>query len=246
MIPTHRLENAAAGATAPSIDRLQSVLKRYCLSLTESDWDAEDLAQDAWLKAIIHSPNLRHTNLEAYLLRIAKNTWIDHLRRRKLSYRSMNIGPPKVTLPDQGSFEIESALLAIMKHLPPLQRAVFLLREVFGYSIAEAAVMLKTSDGAIKSALHRARQSLEAVKEDLEKGCIPLPEDEGLKAYLRILVSAYQMGDLVTLVELVQRNQLEPSMAIGILHNRKLNRTLSSRHRIDSNRPSHSQIRMAA
>jgi hypothetical protein len=87
---------------------------------------------------------------------------------------------------------------------------------------------------------------LEAVKEDLEKGCIPLPEDEGLKAYLRILVSAYQMGDLVTLVELVQRNQLEPSMAIGILHNRKLNRTLSSRHRIDSNRPSHSQIRMAA
>jgi RNA polymerase sigma factor (sigma-70 family) len=246
MIPTHSLENAAVGAADQSLERLLTVLKRYCLSLTESDWDAEDLAQDAWLKAIIHLQSLGHANLEAYLLRIAKNTWIDHLRRRKLSSRIMKSGQPNVTLPDQGSFEIESALLAIMKHLPPLQRAVFLLRDVFGYSIAEAAVLLKTSEGAIKSALHRARQSLEAVKEDLERGCIPLPEDEGLKTYLRILVSAYQMGDLVTLVELVQLNQMESSIAIGILHNRKLHSTLPSRHRIDANRPSPSQIRMAA
>jgi RNA polymerase sigma factor (sigma-70 family) len=245
MIPTHRLENAAAEATASSLDRLQTALKRYCLSLTESVWDAEDLAQDAWLKAIIHSNNFGHANLEAYLLRIAKNTWIDHVRRKKLSTQIMKSIQPKVTLPDQGSFEIESALYAIMKHLPPLQRAVFLLRDVFGYSISEAAVRLKTSEGAIKSALHRARQSLEAVKEDLEEGCTQLPEDEGLKAYLRILVSAYQMGDLVTLMELVRRNQMEPSMAIGILHNRKLHRTLTSRHRVDAS-PSHSQIRMAA
>jgi RNA polymerase sigma factor (sigma-70 family) len=251
MIPNHSLDKTAAGASDQgandqSLERLLTVLKRYCLSLTKSDWDAEDLAQDAWLKAMNHLHSFGHANLEAYLLRIAKNTWVDHLRRRKLSSRMMNSGQPKVTLPDQGSFEIESALYAIVKHLPPLQRAVFLLRDVFGYSIAEAAVRLKTSEGAIKSALHRARQSLGAVKEELEQGSNTLTEDEGLKTYLRILVSAYQTGDLVNMVELVQLNQMEPSMAIGIVHHRKLHHSLSSRRRINANRPSSSQIRMAA
>jgi RNA polymerase sigma factor (sigma-70 family) len=246
MISTHSLENTTVGAGDQGLERLQTVLHRYCLSITESHWDAEDLAQDTWLKAFSHLNSLRHSNLEAFLLRIAKNTWIDHLRRKKLVTRILIAGQPMAAMPDQGSFEIESALHVVVKHLPPLQRAVFLLRDVFGYSIAETADRLKTSEGAVKSALHRARQSLDSVKEDVEKGSIPLPEDEGLKTFLRILASAYQMGDLVTLIELVQRNQMEPSMAIGILHNRKLRHTLSSRRRIDANRPSSSQIRMAA
>jgi RNA polymerase sigma factor (sigma-70 family) len=246
MISAHSLENTTVGAGDQGLERLQTVLKRYCLSLTESHWDAEDLAQDTWLKAISHLNGLRHSNLEALMIRIAKNTWIDQLRRKKLVTRTLVAGQLKAAMLDQGSFEIESALHVVVKHLPPLQRVVFLLRDVFGYSIAETADRLKTSEGAVKSALHRARHSLDAVKEDVKKGCIPLPEDEGLKTFLRILASAYQMGDLVTLIELVQRDQMEPSMAIGILYNRKLRDTLSSRRRIDANLSSSSQIQIAA
>ncbi|MCD9020780.1 RNA polymerase sigma factor [Cohnella silvisoli] len=245
MISTDKMDNTAIEADVHHMEQLQTALKRYCLSLTESSWDAEELAQDAWLKAVTTLKIARHANPEAYLLRIAKNTWIDQTRRKSVFTRLLKSEQPRVTLPNNGSFEIEFAFQALMKHLSPLQRAVFLLRDVFDYSISEAAEMLKTTEGAVKAALHRARHSLEAVKEDLEKDTLPLPEDEGLKTFLRILAKAYQMGDMATLVELVQRNELEPAMAIGILHNRRLHNLRSAR-RIDSSQTPRSQIQMAA
>jgi RNA polymerase sigma factor (sigma-70 family) len=245
MISTDNLDNVAIATDSQSLEQLQSVLKRYCLSLTESGWDAEDLTQDTWLKAIRMLKDAQPANLEAYLLRIAKNTWIDQSRRKTVLNRILKSEKSKVTMPDNGSFEIESAFHALMKHLSPLQRAVFLLRDVFGYSISEAAVMLNMTEGAVKAALHRARHSLAAVKEDIEKGSLALPEDEGLKTFLRILTAAYQIGDMAALVELVQRNELEPAMAIGILHNRRMQNSRSAT-RIDSSQTSTSFIQMAA
>ncbi len=205
-----------------NVERLQSMLRRYCLSLTESQWDAEDLAQDTWLKAINALGNIGHPNLEAYLLRIAKNAWIDQTRRKTKLTRILKAEQPKVALPDNGNLEIESVFHALIKQLPSLQRAVFILRDVLGYSIAETAAMLETTEGAVKAALHRARQSLPAIRDDVEKGLLPLPGDEGLKTFLRILAAAYQMGDMATMIELVQRNELEPAMAHGMLHNRRI------------------------
>ncbi|SFL60026.1 RNA polymerase sigma-70 factor, ECF subfamily [Paenibacillus sp. 1_12] len=200
-------------------EQLQMTVKRYCLSITGSSWDAEDLAQDTWLKARPILQETGHANPEAYLLRIAKNTWIDQLRRsRSLSFilkqeQSMTV------MPDHGALEMETAFLALIKHMSALQRTVFLLRDVLGYSIIETAQMLHTTEGAIKAALHRARQSLGAVRSDLEQGVLALPEAESSKALLRMLVAAYQLGDIAVLVELAQRDQLEPAVAIGIARN---------------------------
>jgi RNA polymerase sigma-70 factor (ECF subfamily) len=123
----------------------------------------------------------------------------------------------RVGLLDEGSFGIELAFQAIVKHLSPLQRTVFLLRDVLSYSITETAELLETSEGAIKAALHRARHSLNAVKDDLEKGTLPAPKEEGLKSFLRALANAYRVGDLTTLIELAQRDEIEPAAAIGIV-----------------------------
>ncbi|KJD45756.1 RNA polymerase sigma factor [Paenibacillus terrae] len=222
-----------------NLEELQAVLKRYCLSLTKSNWDAEELAQDTWVKALGKLNSFKHTNPKALLLRIAKNTWIDNIRRKAVYTRIVNREQAKVTVPDNGPFEIELALQSLMNHLSPLQRTVFLLRDVFGYSISETSDMLETTEGAVKVALHRARKSLGAIKEDLLKGELSLPESENSKTFLRALTAAYQMGDIAAMVMLSHQDVMEPDVVIGIVNNK---RSLASLKRTDS----HTMSMMAA
>lgn len=205
-----------------NFDELQAVLKSYCLSLTKSNWDAEELAQDTWVKALGKLNKFEHTNPKALLMRIAKNTWIDDIRRKAVYTRILNREQAKVTVPDHGSFEIEIALQSLMNHLSPLQRTVFLLRDVFGYSIRETSDMLETTEGAVKVALHRARKSLGAVQEELLKGELSLSESEKSKTFLRALTAAYQMGDIATLVMLSYQDVIEPEVMISIVNNKLL------------------------
>jgi RNA polymerase sigma-70 factor (ECF subfamily) len=221
-------ETVAFEAYGSIVEQLQASLNRYCLSITGSSWDAEDLAQDTWLKAIATLRDCRHQNPEALLLRIAKNTWIDQSRRKNVWALIMRQQSPNVTLPDYGALVIESAFQALFRHLSPLQRTVFLLRDVCGYSIHEAARLLSTTEGAVKAALFRARHALGAVKKELEEGAAGAPSiagDEGLKSFLRTIAAAYQMGDIAALVELAQRDEVEPAMAIGIAQTRMLRKS---------------------
>lgn len=52
------------------------------------------------------------------------------------------------------------AFLALLQHLPPRQRAVFVLKEVLGWSVREIASSLELSEGSVASALHRARETI--------------------------------------------------------------------------------------
>lgn len=209
-----------------SLETLQVVLNRYCLSLAKSNWDAEDLAQDTWVRAIGQLKGQGHKNPEAFLLRIAKNTWIDLSRRKAVFSQILKREQPKeMAMPEHGLYEIEMAFQALMKHLSPLQRTVFLLREVFGYSVAEASEILNTTEGAVKAALHRARQGLHAVKKDLETGVLSASREEGFNVLLRALAAAYEAGDIARVVELLRLD--EPNAAaIGTEHNKLLRNCL--------------------
>jgi RNA polymerase sigma factor (sigma-70 family) len=231
MIVVDSIENKEATAdleaSKPDVEQLQATLNRYCLSITGSSWDAEDLAQDTWLKALAALKQGRHQNPEALLLRIAKNNWIDQLRRKHAWSLIMQQQRLQITSPEYGLLNIEMAFEALIKHLSPLQRSVFLLRDVCGYSNNEAAGMLNTTEGAVKAALHRARHALGDVKKELEEGgaATPVPSDENLKTFLRILAALYEMGDITTLVELVQRDDAEPLVAIGIAQTRAMRKS---------------------
>ncbi|MFT9847083.1 RNA polymerase sigma factor [Aneurinibacillus sp. REN35] len=222
MNTAYPLENARSRTEVKNLEQLQSALNRYCLAITGSHWDAEDLVQETWLKALRTDIIFRHANPEAFLLRIAKNTWIDQSRRKNRLAQILQQERVEVIPADHGSFEIERTFQALMKHLSPLQRAVFLLRNVFGYSSAETARMLKTTEGAAKAALHRARHALLSVQDELEKEEVPLPEEEGLQVFLRALAAAYQTGDITRLVQLAQQDGVEPAMAIGLVQNEQL------------------------
>ncbi|WP_239616053.1 RNA polymerase sigma factor [Cohnella mopanensis] len=245
------VENEILAANEPSsgqLEQLRTALNRYCLSLTESPWDAEDLAQDTWVKALSLFTRHGHRNPEALLLRIAKNTWIDQARRKNVLARILKEERAWAALPENSltEIEIEMALHALLKHLPPLQRTVFLLRNVFEYSIAETARLLKTTEGAVKAALHRARKSLDSARAELESGTLPPPSEPYLKDYLRSIASAYRAGDIPAIVELAMRDIADPAAAIGILQTRLLGRQLASPSRARFRGSRSDMLRMAA
>ncbi|MNZ67949.1 ECF RNA polymerase sigma factor SigG [compost metagenome] len=224
---------------------LQMALKRYCLALTQSPWEAEDLAQDTWVKALGYMKTSKHSKLksdmndtsqmnnnsehtsrtnfssltnhpnpEALLLRIARNTWTDIIRRKVTLSRVLEMDQPRTEeAAGYGLFEIEAAFQALQKHLSPLQQAVFLLRDVFGHSGIEAAEILNTTEGAVKAALHRARQALPAVRQELLQSEGPsLPQDMELEIGLSLLASAYEQGQITELIGLVLADERQETV----------------------------------
>lgn len=207
------------------IKRLQGVLGRYCLTLTKSRWDAEDLAQETWLKAFDSSQPLEHSNPEAYLLRVARNAWIDRIRKQSSSARMMKAVQESLesqSMLDNSQIGTELVMQAIMIYLSPLQRAVFLLRDVCGYSAAETAMRLGLTVGAVKAALHRARTALPAVRKAIDGDTLKVSKDEGLRDVLRSLAIAYEVGDTEAMLALVQQGEMEPAPAIAMLQSRRL------------------------
>ncbi|CAM5507945.1 sigma-70 family RNA polymerase sigma factor [Mycolicibacterium aubagnense] len=90
--------------------------------------------------------------------------------------------------------------VAMLQHLPGLQRAVLLLREVLGYSAAETADMLGTSVASANSALQRSRQTMQAKTDIGEKKPV---DPQGLERLLQAFVAAWESRDIAAMVELL-------------------------------------------
>lgn len=201
-----------------SLQSLRAALNRYCLTLTRSGHEAEDLAQDTWTKVLSYGKFSASPNPEALLLRIAKNTWIDAVRRKASLTRAMGreLKPAEAAAVQSSLSEIETAFQALIKHLSPLQRMTFLLRDVLGYSANETAVQLGTTEGAVKAALYRARQALEAVRKELAADGPSLPPDADFRLLLAALADAYEEGQIPVMLELLRQDQAaEITMAVS-------------------------------
>jgi RNA polymerase sigma-70 factor (ECF subfamily) len=136
-------------------------LHRYCRRLTGDLWDAEDLVQETVLRGFATLGQVHQTiaNPRGYLVRIATRLWIDALRRRETETRRAAewAGPAVAPTPDRAA-EAREAAGAALQRLAPQERAALVLKEVFEMSLEEIAEMLSTSVGAVKAALHRARE----------------------------------------------------------------------------------------
>ncbi|MFI6106551.1 RNA polymerase sigma-70 factor [Streptomyces sp. NPDC051310] len=135
--------------------------------------DAEDVVQEAWLRwtgadrAQIREPR-------AYLVRITTRLAIDRLRQVQ-SRRESYVGPwlPEPvttdfgpTVPDTAeravlADSVSLAVLVVLESLSPLERAVFVLREAFGFPYAEIAATLDRSESAVRQLAGRARRHVE-------------------------------------------------------------------------------------
>jgi RNA polymerase sigma-70 factor (ECF subfamily) len=146
-----------------SLTPLRPGLHRYCCRLTGNLWDGEDLVQDTLVRvfSLLGKTDANLQSPRAYLIRTATNLWIDRVRRSAREMAALQLeaaeDPTQVQPP---AADTEPATRALFRALHPQERAAIVMKEVLGLSLDETATMLKTSVGAVKSALHRARDRL--------------------------------------------------------------------------------------
>lgn len=163
-----------AGDTVTEVfEAHRSVLTGVAYRMLGRFSDAEDVVQEAWLRwSAEDRGEVRETR--GYLVRITTRLAIDRLRHVQ-SRREAYVGPwlPEPiatrsghTVPDaaERSELMESvslAVLVVLESLSPLERAVFVLREAFGFPYGEIATTLDRSEAAVRQLAGRARRHVD-------------------------------------------------------------------------------------
>jgi len=141
-------------------------LHRYCARMVGSAFDGEDVVQDALAKAIEALPAAGHLeNPESWLFRIAHNTALDALRRRKR--QTARHSDDEIALIEDPAADASTRIdtagsFAAFLELPATPRAAVILIDVLGYSAAETAGILDATVATVKAALDRGRKKLQA------------------------------------------------------------------------------------
>ncbi|WP_219833963.1 RNA polymerase sigma factor [Paenibacillus sp. R14(2021)] len=135
-------------------------VRAYCGYLTSSQWEAEDLLQEALLRAFKHyrdTGNLRHPR--SLLYKIARNVHIDAHRRR----RGITVPLDEaLTQPhyDADYASVRGLLEWVTEHLSEREMEMLLLAEVFDYTYQDIADSLQCTVPAVKMVLHRCKSAL--------------------------------------------------------------------------------------
>jgi RNA polymerase sigma-70 factor (TIGR02960 family) len=203
------------------IDPYRRELQAHCYRILGSVQDAEDVLQEALLSAWRSIGQFDGRSLRAWLYRIATNRCLNYLRGesrrpqvdqgtgRIRSDEPWWLEPYPDDLDDltpgpEARYDTRESIalsfVAGLQHLPPQQRAVLVLRDVIGFSAAEAAGILGTSQAAVHSALVRARASL---RQGQDPHDVPVPKSPAEAAIVDRFVSAFERFDLEELVSIL-------------------------------------------
>ncbi len=156
-------------AFAELVYTYQDAVYNLCYRMLYDRGEAEDAAQEAFLRAYLHLNRYDPArSFKTWLLTIASNYCIDRIRRRRMQWLSLDDPLPNLTLredepePEEASIlrERSEAIQNMLSRLPPDYRAAVVLRYWYDYSYVEIADILDTTESAIKSRLFRARQML--------------------------------------------------------------------------------------
>jgi RNA polymerase sigma-70 factor (ECF subfamily) len=140
----------------------------YARWLTKSDADAEDVVQDAAVRALRFFSSLRNDDARAWLLTIVRNTWyarlskpgrvdlhavLDHMKDERPDEQ---LDPEALMIQQQAVKRVQRAI----EELPVDFREVIVLRELEGFSYKEIAAVIGTPIGTVMSRLARGRERL--------------------------------------------------------------------------------------
>jgi RNA polymerase sigma factor (sigma-70 family) len=141
----------------------------YARWLTRKDEEAEDVVQDACVRAMRFFSSLRDDDARSWLFAIVRNTWYSRVSRRA----STNPLPlDAADDPADSALDPEASLLQhqavarvreALEQLPVEFREVLVLREIEGMSYKEIAAVVRVPIGSVMSRLARARDRLSAV-----------------------------------------------------------------------------------
>jgi RNA polymerase sigma-70 factor, ECF subfamily len=214
------------------VGRYRPELHAHCYRMLGSVHDAEDALQDALLRAWKGLPGFEgRSSVRSWVYTIATNAALDVARRRQRGefpagfspaagqaatpdgpdelepYPDDALGDRLVTSPAaryEQRESLELAFVVALQHLPPLQRAVLILREVVGFSAREAAEALDTSVPAVTSALQRARATAQSrLPARSQQAALRSLGDDRLRSLAERYADAMERGDADLLVSML-------------------------------------------
>jgi RNA polymerase sigma-70 factor, ECF subfamily len=143
----------------------------YVLSILRDQHEAEDVTQQVFMKliAVIGKYQPRSVPFTSWILRVARNVAVDHLRGRRLIPVDEVYAADRTA--DDGGRERRWGLRDALEALPEEQREVVVLRHFLGLSPTEIAERLDRSEASIHGLHHRARRALR--RELTDRGCAP-------------------------------------------------------------------------
>jgi len=137
-------------------------VQRYVASFVRDDHEAEDITQNVFAKLLtaIRKYEQREVPFAAWILRVARNAALDHMRARRA------IPTEEVRVADNGSAQTSvdrgRDLRQALEGLPEDQREVLVLRHIVGLSPTEIADTLGKTESSVHGLHHRGRRSLKA------------------------------------------------------------------------------------
>jgi RNA polymerase sigma-70 factor (ECF subfamily) len=140
----------------------------YARWLTRNDSEAEDVVQDACVRAMLFFSSLRDDDARPWLFAIVRNTWYSRVSRRANRAEATPLNGAQDQWPDH-ALDPEERLLqqhtvaivrAALEQLPVDFREVMVLREIEGLSYKEIAAVAHVPIGTVMSRLARARERL--------------------------------------------------------------------------------------
>lgn len=148
--------------------RFAADLLRYVNSLVKDEHEAEDIVQSVFAKLItrLSKYEQREVPFKAWILRIARNAALDHLRAR----RAIPTEEVHATVADESQLDAERGddLRHALKRLPEEQREVLVLRHVVGLSPVEIADALGKTESSVHGLHHRGRRTMRSALTELD------------------------------------------------------------------------------
>jgi RNA polymerase sigma-70 factor (ECF subfamily) len=207
-------------------ESLKPQLTSYCYRMLGSIDDADDAVQETYIRVWQGLSSFRkESSYKTWVYRIASNICLDKLRQAKrrtlpvdLSDPAVSIIEPRETLPDSSwvwpapdfaetpedvlvrKDTLRLCFIALLQTLPPRQRAVFILKDVFEWSSKQIAETLGMSPAAVNSALQRARETMNRTKLRSEE--FSMADAEPDRELLSRYVEAFEQFDIHALVSL--------------------------------------------
>ncbi len=209
-------------------EEMRSELSGYCYRMTGSFAEAEDAVQDTLLRIWQSQGKLRNqAALRTWIYRIATNVCLDKLRNAKRRALPIDVSDPAnfVTepqetvahpawiwpYPDLSHDPAEQAIsrdtirlsfIALLQTLPPKQRAVLILNDVFRWPAKQTAETMDMTVTAVNSALQRARATLKQAR--LQSETLRNTDDKTDERLLATYVEAFEQYDVDKLLSLFQ------------------------------------------
>jgi len=208
------------------VEQLKPELTSFCYRMLGSIADADDAVQETCIRVWQNRHSFRQqSSLKTWIYRIASNVCIDKLRQAKrralpvdIFDPAVSITEPRATLPESSWIwpapdfaddpehiamrkeSLRLCFIALLQTLPPRQRSVLILKDVFEWSSKQIAETLGMTPAAVNSTLQRAREKMNRAELRSEELCMmdQEPDHELLSRYLE----AFERFDIQALVAL--------------------------------------------